>query len=354
VRRLVISFVVVLALSVVGSAGAANGYKVLLGEQAPPPAGYKKLPATQNQFMPSSLVINAGDSVTFSSASFHTVTYVPKPLPLFVPDPKKTTYDGILDAAGEPFYFDGLPKLIYNGQAFGPFGPKSITGAPASSGILSPAGPKAPPATATWTFPKVGVYKLVCTLHAGMKATVRVRPAGAPVPLSPAQVDAKALAAQTAGWVKAAALLASVKTPPKTVAMGIGGNVSLLAFRPQTLTVEAGTKVTFVNRSPSEVHNLVFGPPKWIEQFGKKTDLLPQGPTSPNQVTPILPYGSDPKPLVYSGATAHGNGFFATPLTAGVPIGLPRASTVTFSTPGTYKYFCFIHGPDMGGTIVVK
>jgi plastocyanin len=26
---------------------------------------------------------------------------------------------------------------------------------------------------------------------------------------------------------------------------------------------------------------------------------------------------------------------------------------VTFSTPGTYKYFCWIHGPDMSGTIVV-
>ena len=26
---------------------------------------------------------------------------------------------------------------------------------------------------------------------------------------------------------------------------------------------------------------------------------------------------------------------------------------VTFTTPGTYKYFCWIHGPDMGGTIVV-
>jgi plastocyanin len=136
--------------------------------------------------------------------------------------------------------------------------------------------------------------------------------------------------------------------------MGIGGNVSLLAFRPQSLTVKAGSKVTFVNRSPSEVHNVVFGPPKWIEQFQKKTDLFPQGPKGPNQVTPVFPYASDPKPLTYEGATMHGNGFFATPLTAGIPIGLPRAATVTFTTPGTYKYFCLIHGPDMGGTIVVK
>ena len=91
----------------------------------------------------------------------------------------------------------------------------------------------------------------------------------------------------------------------------------------------------------------------WIEEFGKKTDLFPTGPTSPNQVSPVLPFGTDPAPYTYDGATMHGNGFFTTPLTSGAPIGLPRSSRVTFSAPGTYKYFCWIHGPDMGGTITV-
>jgi len=27
---------------------------------------------------------------------------------------------------------------------------------------------------------------------------------------------------------------------------------------------------------------------------------------------------------------------------------------VTFTKPGTFKYICWIHGPDMSGTIVVK
>ena len=70
-------------------------------------------------------------------------------------------------------------------------------------------------------------------------------------------------------------------------------------------------------------------------------------------MTPILPYGTDPKSVAYEGNATHGNGFFATPLTAAAPIGLPRSSRVTFATPGTYKYFCWIHGPDMGGTITV-
>ncbi len=77
--------------------------------------------------------------------------------------------------------------------------------------------------------------------------------------------------------------------------MGVGASPSLFAYYPKTLSVKAGTTVTFVNKSPSEVHNIVFGPKKYLQQWGKTTDLMPQGPGSPNQVTPILPYGTDPE-----------------------------------------------------------
>ena len=359
-KHVLLACAVVVALALAGSAvsaqsaSTANTFSVFLGAQAPPPGGFKKLPASLNLFMPSRLVIAAGDSVSFSSASFHTVTYAPKPFPLLIPDPAKGTYAGLTDAAGNPFYFDDLPKLIYNPAAFGPFGPKTISGrTPVSSGALSPRSDKAPPAVATYTFPKPGAYKLFCTLHPGMKATVVVKPAGAALPKTPDQVKAEALVAQTAAYAKAAQLHANTKVAPNTVAMGVGAGPALLAFYPKSIKVKAGTTVTFVNKSPSEVHNIVFGPEKYLEQWGKKTDLLPAGPKAPNQVTPILPYGTDPKPATYAGASTHGNGFFATPVAAGAPIGLPRSSRVTFSTPGTYKYFCWIHGPDMGATIVV-
>jgi plastocyanin len=308
-----------------------------------------------NQFMPSKLVIAAGDKVTFSSGSFHTVTYNPKPIPLLMPDPKKGTYAGLTDAAGDPFYFADLGKFIYNPQAFGPFGPKTISGpTPASSGALSPRSEKAPPATATYTFPTAGTYHLFCAIHPGMKATVVVKPAGSAVPKTPDQVKAEGLAQMTAGYAKALALSKTSVAAPNTVAVGVGSNVALFAYFPKVLKVKAGTTVTFVNKSPSEVHNLTFGPKKYLEQWGKKTDLFPTGPNSPNQTTPIVPYGTDPKPYTYDGATTHGNGFFATPIISGSPIpGLARTARVTFSTPGTYKYFCWIHGPDMGGTIVV-
>lgn len=364
-KQALVACVALIALAVCGAALPARHaphavtYTVLLGEhgQLPPEIRKLKLFGTINQFMPSRLVIAAGDKVTFSSNTIHTVTYSPKPIPLLVPDPKKGTYAGLTDAAGDPFYFADLAKIIYNPLAFGPFGPKTISGAtPVSSGVLSPPSEKAPPQTATYAFPKPGSYELFCTLHPGMKATVVVKPAGAAVPKTPDQVKADALLQQTAGYAKAVSLNANTKVAaPNTVVMGVGGPVALFAYYPKQLKVKAGTTVTFVNKSPSEVHNIVFGPRKYLEQWGRTTDfLLPKGPNGPNQATPILPYGTDPKPATYAGATTHGNGFFATPIAAGAPIpGLARSSRVTFSTPGTYKYFCWLHGPDMGGTIVV-
>ena len=149
-RALFCACIAVLAIAG-GATGApsASTYTVFLGDQSEIPGGFKKYPVFINQFLPSTLTIAAGDSVKFSSASFHTVTYNPKPIPLLVPDPAKGTYSGIVDAAGQPFYFEGRPKLAYNPQAFAPFGPKTISGkTPASSGALSPRGPKAPPAIA--------------------------------------------------------------------------------------------------------------------------------------------------------------------------------------------------------------
>ncbi len=264
------------------AAPTATTYKVFLGEQSEIPGGFKKYPVLLNQFMPSTLTIAAGDRVTFSSASFHSATYNPKPIPLLMPDPKKGTYTGIVDSAGQPFYFDGRPTLAYNPLAFGPFGPKVISGkTPVSSGAFGPQGPKAPPATATYTFPKPGAFKVFCTLHPGMEAKILVKPAGAAVPKTPAQVEAQALLEQTAGFAKGKALLASTKQPPNTVAMGVGGKVTLLAFLPKVLRVKAGTTVNFPNKAPSEPHNLVFGPPKYVEKIAKQTDLLPAGPEEP-------------------------------------------------------------------------
>ena len=132
----------------------------------------------------------------------------------------------------------------------------------------------------------------------------------------------------------------------------MGRQVTLLAFLPKVLRVKAGTTVNFPNQSPSEVHNLVFGPPKYGEKIQKQTDLFRRDRRARTRWRPSS-RSRPTRSLHVPGKTMHGNGFFVTELTAGAPIGLPRASRVTFSTPGTYKFFCWIHGPDMGGTVVV-
>ena len=134
--------------------------------------------------------------------------------------------------------------------------------------------------------------------------------------------------------------------------MGVGGKTAILDFLPAVTRVKAGTTVAFVNRSSSEVHNVTFGPLKYIDKFGKQMDLFPMGPNSKNQTTPILVYASDPKPLTYE-AGIHGNGFFAGPLTDGMSGGLPNTTRITFMSPGKYHFICFIHGPDMAANVIV-
>lgn len=334
-----------------GGSSQTAAWTVLVGEQKKAPAGTPK-GTTLNQFFPGRLTINAGDKVTFSSFGFHTVTYLAgKPgSPLVMPDPQKSLYEGIVDDAGQPFYFDGQPKFVYNVPVFAPSGPKTISrGTSASSGVLVAQSFKKP-VTATYTFPKVGAFKLLCNVHPGMEMNVVVKPKSATVPTAE-EVAARAKAETDAAWAKAKPLAAR-KVPAKTISMGVGGKTTILDFLPRVTQVKAGTTVAFVNRSPSEPHNVTFGPLKYIDKFGKQTDLFPMGPNSKNQTTPILVYGSDPRPLTHESGI-HGNGFFAGPLTDGVSGGLPNSTRVTFTTPGKYHFICFIHGPDMAADIRV-
>ena len=129
-KHLLLACVAVAALAVpsaaltAGTKSTSNTYTVFLGDQSEIPGGFKKYPVLLNLFLPSRIVIAAGDKVTFSSASFHTATYAPKPLPIFLLDPAKGRYTDILGADNQPFHFDGKPKFIYNGQAFAPMGAK--------------------------------------------------------------------------------------------------------------------------------------------------------------------------------------------------------------------------------------
>ena len=339
-----------------GGSNQSATWNVAVGEQGKPPAGTPK-GATLNQFFPAKLQINAGDKVTFTSFGFHTVSYLAGKVP---PPPigpaKGTLYEGITDSTGQPFYFDAQPAFSYTASVFGPFGPKTVSGrAQSSSGAIFATSPRKP-GKATYTFPKAGAFKLLCQIHPGMGMSVVVKPKGAAVATAE-EVTAQTKAETDVAWAKAKAL-GALTPPAKTVYMGVdsrktsAGTTTILDFLPALSQVKAGTTVTFVNRAPSEPHNVGLGPLKYIDKFMKQTDLFPAGPNSKNQVTPVFVYGTDPRGTPYDGAN-HGNGFFATGLTDGLRGGLPNAVRVTFANPGKYHFICMLHGPDMAADIRV-
>jgi plastocyanin len=237
--------------------------------------------------------------------------------------------------------------------------------APAGSTTITPGtfhnraifgpGPGNPPGSksfVTYTFPKPGVYHYVCLMHLpSMKGTIIVKPAGAAGPsVGKAQADATA---QLAHDIALAKKLDAYKAPANTIVAGRSqAGIDMLHFYPQKLVVKAGTTVKVVGGSAVEVHNLLFAPKDaWTKAYMKTADQFPMGQIAPEEI-----YGTDPPGTPYTGKN-HGNGFFATPIvTRGpVPAGLGghRTASVTFSTPGTFKYFCEVHGKMMSGTVVV-
>jgi plastocyanin len=349
----------VAALAFAGQAGAAN-YTVWAG-----PGFLKAAPAgvpessDANLFFPRRLEVHVGDTVTFKSDEFHTATYLgvhkAAEFSIFTPAPDKSTYSGIADFAGSPFYFNGLPKFAYNiPQVFAPTGSNVIRGGADvhSSGILDKKG-------YAYKFTKPGDYVFRCLIHPGMSVHVVVKPKTARI--QSAAQTLKAIAAEVNSAVATAKKLDQVAPEAaNTVYAGVGkqvpgGSIELMAFKPQKLRVKVGTTVTFQLNSPMEIHDVVFGPLDYLQHSFDTLDLVPQGPGQPNQVWPFFFYGSDPAQdgvYTYSG-TNHGNGFLATPLLGPVGSPLPQTLKIRFTAPGVFKYICGVHGPDMNGEIEV-
>jgi plastocyanin len=98
-----------------------------------------------------------------------------------------------------------------------------------------------------------------------------------------------------------------------------------LQFYPATITIDAGDSITWSNPA-GEPHTVTFLGPK-------------SAPPPPNDPSVQQPAGTS----TYDASTYTSSGFM-----------LHGASyTLTFTKPGTYKYYCLIHG-DMAGTVVVQ
>lgn len=292
----------------------------------------------QDSFFPEVLTINAGDTVNWNFAGFHTVTFnAGRPdLPLIAP-----RADGALVLG--PGYFPF------------PAGPNPPSGAydgstQISSGTPPDTQPGEAPPPFTLTFTKAGTFHYVCAVHPGMEADVVVVPAGQALPETPDQAQARAMtqSQSVADAVRGAADQAEADLDAANATAAVGSvDVGLsvpeggakLDFVGGNVTVPAGGSVVFTNNDGFNPHTVTFtggaAPPDFISPEGD-----PNAPGPPTLVIPAAvaaPSGGS----VYSGGAANSGIMFH-----------GDSYTLTFATPGSYDYLCLVH-PFMMGTITV-
>ncbi len=352
----------VAALLLLPTAAQATTKSVTMG---PPAAAQKQLrpfDADANAFFPKQTTVRVGDSVRFTPLGFHNLHFPAKgkgPTALFAPTGKKIA--GAADAAGQPFWFNGLDE-----QAFDPsvlvsgFG-KTVT-FDAAKGFQSglPLGDK--PKPVTLRFKKAGSFTYFCDVHPGMSGTVKVVRKGRAV--GSARADAQRVKAQVASAVRVAKGLAKTRaTADKaadntitTIADGLAGagGVEILGFSPTKATVAVGTTVTFaMPAKTTETHTATTGPGD-AEKASTYLGALAKSLEAPVPNQAAL-YPSDPPPATATlTGTLHGNGFWNSGSMDAVAASPPASSAkMTFGSAGTYTFYCLIH-PFMKATVTVK
>jgi plastocyanin len=317
----------------------------------PPKGLLKGVPpfAVDNAFYPKRTTIHAGDSVSFKILGFHNVLFAPKgttPPDLFVANPAAPV-TGAKDVAGVDMWFNGQPTFGINPQVAAPVGDNVVDGTELVGSGLPLSGPPEPFKV---KFPKKGTYTVLCSLHPGMKGTVHVKGKKAHIPT--AKQDRKRIKKQAREASKLAKKLVAGKGVPGGNTVKAGNDkkgVATIAFFPDSKTVKTGETVKFTMSSKStETHNVMFGPEAYAQQ-------LAQSFLGPNGIDPFTLYPSEaPGTALVVNGTSHGNGFVNTGMlddVAATP--LPKSATVTFTKPGTYTYYCIVHGAEMKGTITV-
>ena len=267
----------VMALISAPAAMAASAKTVFAG---PPPStgkiASKYLPSSFaktynpdiNAFFRTRTTVRVGGAVTFQLSGFHTIDLPGKAgtaLPVITPT--SSLVSGANDAAGNPFWFNGkVPNLSFNPALAARSKATAYNGTTRIDSGL----PFGKPKPLTVKFTKAGTYKYYCDVHPGMIGYVVVKPKTASVPT--AKQDTAAANAQVTADVKAAKALPKTKLPANTVDLGesASGGVELFAMFPATLTVNAGTTVTFqMSKKSFETHTATFGPASYLAPLAK-------------------------------------------------------------------------------------
>jgi plastocyanin len=332
-------------------AAAANAATKDTFAGTPPKGLVKGVPefVADNAFYPKKTTIHQGDKVAFKIVGFHNVLLAPKgqkPPALFTLDPSKPV-SGKKDAAGADFWFNGNPSVGINPLAAAPAGGHVYDGSKLVGSGLPGDGPPKPFKV---KFTKKGTYTVFCSLHAGMKGKIVVKGKKAHIPSK--KQDRKRIKAQAKAASKLAKKLVAGQGVPTGLTVKAGNDkqgIAVLAFFPGQKTVKVGQKVNFtISNKSTESHNVAFAPQAYANELAGEF-IGPAG-LDARTVYPSQPPGT---PLVVDG-TVHGNGFVNTGMIdSDKSTPLPQSSTVTFSKPGTYQYYCIVHGAQMKGQITV-
>ena len=295
-------------------------------------------------FFPGEITINAGDAIYFELPGFHNVHFLSgqEAPPLIVPG----------EMAGTPA--GGPPPLIINPEVVFPSGGTTYDG----TGVVNSGVPLGPMDPFVLTFTTPGTYEYVCSIHLPvMRARVTVQEAGSPYPMEQDDYDAIAAEELTAlvetararSATYAAATPAAGGATPTTgsgtlheVTAGfVEGQVEANAFLPRQVTIRTGDTVRWTVRSaPVTPHVVTFLGGEEALEF-----LVPQESAGGPPLLTVNPAAAAPAGgPIYSGQGLANSGLL------GGPDG-QLTYELTFDTPGTYRYYCPIHGDPQGGMI---
>jgi plastocyanin len=328
---------------------------VSMGTPAANQPAFQATGSDVNDFFPHGVTIHVGDRIKFVPSGFHTVEIPAKgsdPAAFVVPDGKKVA--GVKDAAQAPFWFNGLDEMGLNPVMFTGLYGKKVT-LKAAKGLQSglPLAPNPKPVTVKFT--KAGKVTYYCTLHPGMKGTVRVKKRGTRIPTL--KQHRKAVRRQVKRDLKIAKGLAKRVVPAGTVDLGVAGRhgVEYFGMLPGTINVNRGTTLRFrMTQGSYEAHTATFGPGNPETEPTSYLGVLTKSFESPVIDARALYPSERPGTPASLTKTLHGNGFWNSGVldstAASVP---PDANSVKFDTAGSYTYYCLIH-PFMKGTVVVK
>lgn len=278
--------------------------------------------ASLNRFYVSDITVHPGDLVNFNWAGFHTVTFNP------------LAGKSVLDYVFPP----GLTgsTTLDTRTTF-------VNGTPSGGG---PGSPPPPPFTLTiGTNLPNGTYHFQCMLHQFMHGSIRVTRGD--LPSTDAQNQTRAHAQMAADIARSVALNAALmrRDSEDEALVGAGQrNFDLINYYPTDVRVQAGEQVTFRMADFGDPHSVTFG------YANANPPLQPPGEIFASAPSPATYGGGD----LNSGYLMSASQFKYWNLAGKLP-GFTRRSeyTIKFTTPGTYGFYCTIHGgilPD--GTVV--